>query len=505
MRFHRSAGDLVTEILEALGAREPLWRREWIAEEDLRDFTRDGRQFARALTQIERTDGVLVDIRNTSKGRSLFLSKVDVSKLPAKIGPGRIFRGGKLVDQDSVVTDAEEEPDYTTALEPTDDAKSARPAVVARPSLSRSGGTQASSLHAEGSDAIHCAIEDLGVRVDHVDPQPIVGPTVVRHRVFLAPGERVRHLQRRSEDLARGLASEVFVSHVPSERWVAVDLPRKDRQVVPLAAVLDRLASMDDPAALWLPVGVNPNGEPVLLDLTQVPHLLVAGGTGGGKSVWLRSALLSLVLRYSPQHLEVLLVDPKGVDYAPFSSIPHLREGRIITEPEEAVEVLMEMTGPELARRTRILQDTQCSNLRELRTRAPETDAKYLVLIVDEFADLAMTLEKNQRADFERQILRLAQRARAAGIFLILATQRPTVEFITGAVKANLPTRISFRLPQRVDSQVILDEPGAESLLGSGDMLLRHDGRLQRLQGYFASTEEAVRLLDDRFAIRAQK
>jgi S-DNA-T family DNA segregation ATPase FtsK/SpoIIIE len=145
------------------------------------------------------------------------------------------------------------------------------------------------------------------------------------------------------------------------------------------------------------------------------------------------------------------------------------------------------------------LQQTGCSNLRELRARRPEAGAKYLVVVIDEYADLGLSLEKPERADLERRILRLAQRARAAGIFLVLATQRPSVDFITGAVKANLATRISLRLPQRVDSQVILDQPGAEDLLGAGDLLLLHEGRVQRLQGYFASTDEISRLLNDRY------
>jgi DNA segregation ATPase FtsK/SpoIIIE-like protein len=229
---------------------------------------------------------------------------------------------------------------------------------------------------------------------------------------------------------------------------------------------------------------------------------LVAGGTGSGKSVWLRAAVLSLVLGFAPRDLEVLLVDPKAVDYAPFSAVPHLRGGHIITEPEEAIEQLREVTGPELARRTQLLQGAGCSNFRELRTRHPDSGARYLVVVVDEYADLGLTLGKTERAEFERQILRLAQRGRSAGIFLILATQRPSVDFITGAVKANFSTRVSFRLPQRVDSQVILDEPGAEDLLGAGDLLLLHEARLQRLQGYFASTEEITKLIDDRITKR---
>jgi DNA segregation ATPase FtsK/SpoIIIE-like protein len=195
-------------------------------------------------------------------------------------------------------------------------------------------------------------------------------------------------------------------------------------------------------------------------------------------------------------------VDPKAVDYAPFATVPHLRAGHIITEPEEVVGLLAELVESELPKRTQLLQQAGCSNFRELRSRHPETGAKYLVVVIDEYADLGLTLDETERAELERGILRLAQRARAAGVFLILATQRPSVDFVAGGVKANLSTRISFRLPQRVDSQVILDEPGAEDLLGAGDLLLLHEGHIQRLQGYFASTDEIARLLNNRIATR---
>ena len=505
MRSRPSGGDFLNEVLDALGIRDPLWQRELISETELLSITRDRRELARVLDRIARMDGVLVHVRNTKNGRYWFLEK---SGTTCVTGMEKGMAVRSCPPRQGVVPEAPEElspeEEEATSLPASDATAVATP----RPVTGASGGypgrkPSTAQLREDGqSAALRRAIEDVGVHVDHVDPVPLVGPTVTRYRVYLTPGERIRHLRRRSEDLARGLGSTVFVTQVPGERCVAIDLPRKDRQVVSLASALAQFPLTDNPAALWLPIGISPAGEPVFLDLTLLPHILLAGGTGSGKSVWLRSALLSLVLGGAPSDLEILLVDPKSVDYAPFAAVPHLRGGHIITEPEEAIELLQELTESELARRTQLLQHAGCSNFRELRARHPETGARYLVVVIDEYADLGLSLEKAERAEFERQVVRLAQRGRAAGIFLILATQRPSVDLITGRVKANLPTRISFRLPQRVDSQLILDEPGAEDLLGAGDLLLLHEGCLQRLQGFFLSTEEITKLIDDRITKR---
>jgi DNA segregation ATPase FtsK/SpoIIIE-like protein len=488
----------VDEILEALGARDPLWKREWTAEKELRSNGRDHREVARALEQIARMGDVVLHVRSTGNGRFLLLGKADSRSSFSRTrdtcaSEPRTHEAGAAEDT-RVGNDG-----GATAQKP--EVKALPAPLMRRPAGPPQLGRQKSPPTAgpdEPARALRRAIEEIGVAVEHVDPVPLVGPSVTRYRVRLAAGERFRQLRRRAEDLARELGNEVFVSQVPGDRYVAIDLPRKDRQVVPLTSALKLFPSSDDPAALWFPVGVTPAGEPVFLDLTLLPHVLLAGGTGSGKSVWLRSFLLGLMLRLPSSALEVLLIDPKAVDYSALARAPHLRARHIITEPDEAIEHLRDLCGPELARRTQLLQEARCSNFRELRGRQPEIAAPYFVAVIDEFADLGLALDKAARAEFERHVLRLVQRGRAAGIFLVLATQRPSVEFVTGAVKANLPTRISFRLPQRVDSQVILDEPGAEDLLGAGDLLLLHDARLQRLQGYFASTEDAAQLLEGR-------
>jgi S-DNA-T family DNA segregation ATPase FtsK/SpoIIIE len=291
-----------------------------------------------------------------------------------------------------------------------------------------------------------------------------------------------------------------MVSWLPGERYVALDLPRSDRQVVPFGPALEALRSHEGKDGLRIPLGVTPEGESVVIDLCVQPHIAIAGATGSGKTMLMVTSLAALVSQLSPEQVEVLIIDPKALDFVPFASLPHVRGGHIITEPEEAIDALIDLTEHELPRRTQLLQDAGCSSLRDLRARRPDLAVKYIVVAIDEYADLVAVLGKAARPAFERQILRLTQRARAIGIHIILATQRPSTEFVTGAVKSNLPTRIAFRLPQRIDSMVILDQPGAERLLGSGDMLLSRDGRIQRIQGYFASMEESASLMAERIA-----
>jgi hypothetical protein len=500
-RRQQADGALLQGCLEALGIKRKLWDREWVPESDFRAFAADQREIARVLDQIARMDGIVVHLRNTKRGRFFLLERAGIQKMSESASNSEVRDDG--MERNKAVNRRVRPVDDLNVLGSLRLTDPARPPVL----VSRGGATMGTPRSKDDvdADAIRCAVESIGAQVDHIERVPIVGPTFRRYRVFLAPGERYRHLQRRSEDLSRELGSEILVAQVSGERWVAIDVARQDRQVVPLSSIMERFPSVDDPAAIWLPVGVGPDGQPVFLDLTLVPHILVAGGTGGGKSVWLRSVLLSLVLKYPSRALEILLIDGKAIDFGAFTSVPHLRGGRIVTEAEEAVALLKELAGPELRRRTQLLQDTRCSSFRELRLRKPGVDAGYLVVVIDEFADLAMTLDKPQRAEFEREIVRLGQRARAAGIFLILSTQRPTVEFVTGAIKTNLATRVSFRLPSRVDSQVILDGPGAEDLLGAGDLLLLHEGRLQRLQGCFSSIDDVSQLIAGRLTVAAEE
>ena len=346
------------------------------------------------------------------------------------------------------------------------------------------------------------ALEAVGVHVVEIDQNPQVGPAVIQHRVLLGPGERIDTLRRRAEDISREVGCDVMISQVPGQRTVAVDFPRPDRQIVPLAPAITALPKEDVAPGLWMPVGVTPAGQGVALDLATVPHILLAGASGTGKTVAEQVAVVSLAMRLTPDQLEIVIIDPKAIDFSPFAPLRHLRGGRIVTEPEEAINVLRELTGPELAERTRILQDARCPNIRELRVRRPDLGVKHIVVVIDEYAELVTILTQ----DRARGIRAPNSSASAEG-----ARRRHPHDHRDRAAD----DRVRHRRGQgqlahahlvpaasAVDSMTIIDQPGAENLLGAGDMLLLHEGRLQRLQGYFVSMDEISDLIATQICFR---
>ena len=346
---------------------------------------------------------------------------------------------------------------------------------------------------------LRVAMRELGFSDVRIGSTPHVGPNVTRYRVYLPVGARVGLLRHRAEDIARWIGSpgDVIVSNLPAEGCVAVDVPRTERSVVQLKLAIKALLAMDR-SGLFFAVGVTPDGRQVNLDLGLLPHLLVAGTPGAGKTVFLLCLLLCLAFRFKPDELEIIVVDLKGVDFACVAALPHLQSRPVIADCDGAIEILSHLVEQELPARIGLLQETGCMNLRELRRRYPERGVRHTVLVIDEYAELVASLPRPERLELEQLVLRFAQRGRAAGLHLVIATQRPSTDIITGPIKANLPCRIAFRLPQRVDSMAILDQPGAESLLGSGDMLLLHQGRLERLQGFFATSDEIAELVAKR-------
>jgi DNA segregation ATPase FtsK/SpoIIIE-like protein len=487
-------------VLEALGADKPLWRRKWVSEDRLSSSKRDKDEIDETVERLAKAKDVLLHVRFTSRGRFLFLER----SLRTPTAPNEADAGIKKPRSVSGAPAPSIEKKRSVEMSPQSGRppwgqKQTKPGMAdGLPTNSSERPVPEKGRAAVDRTTLYKVLRSFGVQVEDIDHHVQIGPTVSRFRILLDHGSRLADLRRRSEDISRelGCETELLISHLPGERYVALDLPTPVRQVVPLTPALDSLPTDDLVCSLWIAVGITPAGANVNLDLVTLPHLLVAGASGSGKSVWIQGALLSLATRLDPADLEIVVIDPKGVDFSPFANLPHLRGGHVINEPEEAIEVLRELTGSELASRTRLLQAAGCSNLRELRAKG--AGAKYIVVMIDEFAELVTILQRTERVIFEREVLRLAQRARAAGIHLVIATQRPTTNLITGAIKTNLSTRISFRLPQRVDSMSILDEPGAESLLGAGDMLLLHDGKLQRLQGYFAPTETITNLISTR-------
>ena len=488
---------VVTQILAVLGVHKPLWQRQWISEDELADIVRNKRELARILDRLARDSNITLRLRRGEQEHHWLLERV---------GPGlpRHAASAEQVDCDDAP-----EPEHSTA-----DGNLSRPTAnltSPRDWPTSIGTCPTSSITAEAHRAedrkpqthhqslpnpaqnLRRVLRDLGINViaDPLDPK--VGPTTVRYRVSVGPGVRIDSIRRCAEDISRALGSEISVTHLPGEPFIAIDVPRPDRVVLPILPALEALPPAK--ADLWLPVGMTPEGARIALALATAPHILIAGATDTGKSVLLRCLILALILRLSPEDLEILLIDVKSTDFGAFANLPHLRDGEMISDPDRAIESLRSLTGEELTRRTAILREAGCTNWRELLAQSPACGSKNIVVIVDEFADLITVLPSQDRDALEREILRLAQRARAVGIHLIIATQRPSKEFLSGAIKANLPCRISFRLPSRVDSNVILDQCGAEKLLGSGDMLLRQNGTLQRLQGYFMSVGQQAELI----------
>ena len=340
------------------------------------------------------------------------------------------------------------------------------------------------------------------MKTDPVDPDLAdIGPSLIRYRVRLRPGEAVAKLRRITEELQRELAleKEPMAGNLPGTQFAYVDIPRPTPRVVPLQPVLDRILQSPELARevppYSFPAGVTPEGHLVWLDVTALPHMLVAGETGAGKSVFLRALIGGLAALNSPDRLRLVLVDPKRTDFPFFSRLPHLHGGEVIYDPEEAVAVLEELVAGEMVARTALIEGDYLS-LQSYNKDHPNHPIPPIVVVIDEFADLADVLGTRtaERQAFDLSLRRLAQRARSAGIHLVIATQRPTADIVNGTIKANLPCKVSFRLGSNVDSQTILDEGGAEHLLGRGDLLLKRAGQTTRLQSLFLD-EDGLRTL----------
>jgi FtsK/SpoIIIE family/FtsK alpha domain len=347
---------------------------------------------------------------------------------------------------------------------------------------------------------LKAACEDYQIRVSEIDPDIVdIGPSVLRYKIQLAPGEQGEKLRRQAENIARQLAAESIpvVDRLPGTNLMYLDMARPDRQTVVLDQFLfdHNIAEVNE---LPLHVGMDPAGKTLRLDLgdDRLPHILVAGGTGSGKTIFLYSVVLSLTAAHSEKTLELAIIDPKQTDFAKFGVLPHLRSGRVVTDASEGVQLLRTIADVDMLERSRLFQESRHRDIKAYNLANPLNVIRPLVVIIDEYADLVAVLPKREREQFDLIVSRLAARGRNVGIHLIIATQRPTADVITGNIKANMPCRISFSLPSGRDSQVILDEPGAERLLRKGDMLLMFEGQLTRLQGYFTNPDELDQLLE---------
>jgi S-DNA-T family DNA segregation ATPase FtsK/SpoIIIE len=321
----------------------------------------------------------------------------------------------------------------------------------------------------------------------------VSGPHVSRYELRLAPGTKVKKVTELSSDLAYSLASTDIriLAPIPGKQAVGVEVPNQRRRLVRLGDIYQGRPPKTSPLVGWLGKGID--GNAVWTDLAKMPHVLVAGTTGSGKSGCINAILSSILMQASPNDVRMVLVDPKRVELNHYESVPHLLTP-VVTSPRLAANVLANLIG-EMESRYGIMGEARCRNLAELnrvRRRAGEPTLPHILCVIDELADLMMVAP----AEVEDSIIRLAQKSRATGIHLVLATQRPSTDIITGTIKVNIPARIAFAVSSQTDSRVILDQNGAESLLGQGDMLFRGAGtsKLERIQGAFIREEEIARI-----------
>jgi len=332
----------------------------------------------------------------------------------------------------------------------------------------------------------------------------ISGPRVTRYELQLAPGTKVSKVAALKDDLSYALATTEIriLAPIPGKQAVGVELPNLQPNLVTLGDIFDDLPSTASPLAVWL--GKDISGSAVWTDLARMPHLLIAGTTGSGKSGCINTLLTSVLLRSTPDEVRMILIDPKRIELGFYESIPHLLTP-VVSSPKQAAAALANVVS-EMERRYEKLSMLRARNLaeanRSLRQRG-EATMPYLLVVIDELADLMMISPQ----EVEDAVIRLAQKSRAVGVHLVLATQRPSVDVITGMIKANVPSRIAFAVSSQTDSRVVLDQSGAESLLGQGDMLFKPLGtsRLQRVQGAYVSEEEIALIVEQCRSQREQE
>lgn len=358
-------------------------------------------------------------------------------------------------------------------------------------------------------------LADFGVEGKVVEVKP--GPVITMYELEPAPGVKITKITNLSDDLALALRAPSIriVAPIPGKAVIGIEIPNHEREPVHLKDVLDKDAFLESQSKLPIALGEDIIGTPVITDLNRMPHLLIAGTTGSGKSVSLNAMICSILFKAAPDDVKFLMIDPKRLELSAYEGIPHLLHP-VVVDPKKASQVLkwaveemerrykviVELGVKNIEAYNRLIEKKQKEKIIQPRDKSEQQDSDrtvpvklpYIVIIIDELADLMMVAQRN----VEESLARLAQMARAAGIHLILATQRPSVDVITGVIKANFPTRISFQVSSKVDSRTILDQLGAENLLGSGDMLFMPPGtsKLARIHGPYVSEKEIERIVD---------
>ena len=485
----------------------------WIAHASMSTRARIGRMFSSLFSML------------LGRGENGPVRSFD--RLEPNLGQGR--RAPSLVPRDEMDFDEEEDEEPAPRTRKRAESKPVvRKGAFVLPPLSVLAApkasdriTQSKSELDENSRALEGVLQDFGVRGEITEANP--GPVVTLYELEPAPGIKSSRVIGLADDIARSMSAlSARVAVVPGRNAIGIELPNEQREKVYLRELLSTKESGDSAAKLPLCLGKNIGGAPVIVDLARMPHLLIAGTTGSGKSVGINTMILSLVYRLRPDQCRLIMVDPKMLELSVYDGIPHLLTP-VVTDPKKAV-VALKWAVREMEQRYKSMSKLGVRNIDGYNARIAEAKAKgeeltrkvhtgfnketgkaiyeeeqlsleplpYIVIIVDEMADLMMVAGK----DIEGAVQRLAQMARAAGLHVILATQRPSVDVITGTIKANFPTRISFQVTSKIDSRTILGEMGAEQLLGQGDMLyMAGGGRISRVHGPFVSDEEVEKIV----------
>ncbi|MCA9388476.1 DUF87 domain-containing protein [Candidatus Berkelbacteria bacterium] len=336
-------------------------------------------------------------------------------------------------------------------------------------------------------EVIQKTLKDFNIAVTMGDVN--IGPTVTQYTLKPAEGVRLNQITSRSNDLALALAAPSIriEAPIPGKSAVGIEVPNKVAAMVTLREVLETDEFKNVKSSLTIALGRNAAGEPKAVDLKKMPHLLIAGSTGSGKSIAINSLITGLLYQNTPEELKMILVDPKRVEFTPFNDIPHLLTP-VITEPDKTINTL-KWSLVEMERRYKMLQDAGSRDIISFNEKNPNNTLPYIVIVIDELADLMAQSAK----EVEGAIVRLAQMARAVGMHLVVATQRPSVDVITGLIKANITTRMAFTVASQIDSRTIIDSSGAEKLLGKGDMLFispEYSSKPRRIQGCLLTEKE---------------
>ncbi|QZA89538.1 hypothetical protein K0C01_05250 [Salinarchaeum sp. IM2453] len=439
-------------------------------------------------TSDERIDGVTPNAQS-----------VRVDKLPRESIKRLIISG--IEDRKG-----QDEKKQLTPEKETTDESAENERNVAEETSEETGGSSFTSndfgdpqLHADTVETLKRVLNDFRIDIREIDPDNVeVGPNVVRFKIRLAPGEKQNSLENRTEDIAREMAfdKEPMVQRLRGTEYVALDVPREDSVVVPLREYKTHYRTADEISTESLPflAGVTPDGEIHHSDLSKAPHMLVGGATGSGKTVFLYSLIMNFIEQKGEKNIEFALIDPKETDFIFFDALPNLVTDDVITDPNDAADLFEWLVDEEIPRRKELLRKNVCRDIGEYNEQNPNDQMSPIVIVIDEYSDFLQQLGADA-GETENNVRRIAQIARAQGIHLVISTQRPSHEAIDTDLRANLNTRVAFRLPKQADSRILIDEGGAEELGGNGDMLFKNSKETVRLQGFYVDSDDIRNLI----------